>query len=147
MKREKRKPTVIPVPVAIYRTVVVLFIGSTCDEIVATGAMNGIDKKHFTEGWRRDVRQLMDETQTKAFTILFGDDNRDVLIWLRERPRTATEYTHLYHEIAHAVDFIAHATDEKNLWYGNNGMSEPRAYLFGYLATAFNRALWPSSTA
>lgn len=64
-----------------------------------------------------------------------GAKNTDVLVWLRERPRRASSYGTLYHELYHAVDYISAShklSDER----------EARAYLFEYLATQCNRFFW-----
>lgn len=135
----RKKLDYIEIPVNIYRRTVVVFFGATAKEMCDFGKSRGI--RDFSEESLKWMKETIAGT-AMGFTLNYGDDNPDILVWLRIRPRTASQFGVLYHELYHAVDFIASHTDEKNKWYSEDGMSEPRAFLFEYLANECNRKLW-----
>ena len=72
----------------------------------------------------------------------YGDDNTDVVIWLKVKPKRASQYGVLYHEVYHAVDIIAHDLDPQYGLYDKVGMSEPRAYIYEHIVNQLNSKLW-----
>ena len=73
--------------------------------------------------------------EANGITVNLGEYNTDILIWLKKRPKKASEYGNLYHELHHATFHIAKS---HNL---NNEM-EAQAYLYEYLATQANQYFW-----
>src|SRR3990167_4516275 len=61
-----------------------------------------------------------------GIAVTIGKESTDVLIWMKKRPRKASEYGTLYHELYHAVDNI---TETHNL----TGEKEARAFIYEYL--------------
>ncbi len=59
----------------------------------------------------------------------------DILILLKKKPRTNKEYSALYHELYHAVEFIRED-------HGLDG-GEASAYLYEFLIEKCNDYLWP----
>jgi len=51
-------------------------------------------------------------------------------------------YGILYHELYHAVDYIARNIDGETILYNEHKNSEPRAYLYQYLANQANTFFW-----
>ena len=70
-----------------------------------------------------------------GITIQLGDNNTDILVWLKRRPKTAREYGTLYHELSHALDFIAESHNLKE-------ETEAKAYIYEFMATECNMVLW-----
>lgn len=135
----KEKP--IEVNVAIYRLHVIVFMECTIDDIVKWGLKRGIEQGQFTDQWIQYRREI---TQTaQGFCSYYGDNgNHDILIWLRDRPLQAKDYGTLWHELIHAVDYIAKSIDPQEFLYDSNMCSEPRAFLYEYLAVEITRDLW-----
>lgn len=149
MKKKTRKPKpkkvlskFYEVPVPFYKCHVVLAIEATTDEIVQWGIKHKIDEKSFSKEWRDCLSDLTEGSDCAGICMTYGDNNPDLLIALKKRPTNSAEYGVLYHEISHVVDSIAVRVDADTMLFNKRGMSEPRAYLFEYIITAFNRMLW-----
>ena len=140
MKKKKIKRTkkldAIFIPVPLYRISVIVTFGLSLKDIIKLGIKSKIEEKRFTNKWKKDVEELM---VFPGFGIHYGEGNSDILIWLNKRPEKLSEYATLYHELYHAVDFIAH---DKN-FYTEDPNSEPKAYLFEYLFLKVSEILWP----
>ena len=121
----RKKLKHLEINLAIYRCHDIIFWETTVDEIAVWGKKN---KLTISEKWIEDFKETV--KGASGACLSFGYDNRDRVIWLKERPHKATQYGVLYHELYHAVDFIA---DEANLDTTKNG-TEARAYIFEYLA-------------
>jgi len=135
----KRKVvTRISIPIEIYRRQVILFIGADEKTIFRYGTRY---KCNLTEHWKGVVKSLM-ASDCRGFCMPYGDGEADILIWLRKRPKRATEYDTLYHELYHAVDYIADSVDPLEGLRDRENSSEARAYLYSWLATECNRVLW-----
>lgn len=137
LKAKREKP--IDVDVAIYRLHVIVIIGWTVDEIIHWGQKRGIPKEAFTEQWNTYAREA---SGSNGYCMYFGDPNADILVWLKVRPTKSSEYDTLWHELSHAVDFIAKQADPADYFYSKGMMSEPRAYLYEYLAVKITQVLW-----
>lgn len=140
MKRRQPEPALI-IPVPIYRLHVVVFIGWTAEQVMANGRRHGIDRDQWTPTWERSLRNAT-ETAQGYCSNFGGNQNADIIIWLRDRPRRASEYGTLWHELVHAVDRIAEHCDPGNRFDDGCGHSEPRAFLYEYLAVRITQILW-----
>lgn len=134
----KEKP--IEIDVAIYRIHLVVFAGWTLDDMIQWGIDSSVDPACFNENWRHWMRDAIDNAQ--GLCANFGHNNSDVLIWLKVKPEKASEYGTLWHELSHAVDKIANHCDPQSRFYDDRWMSEPRAFLYEYLAVAITKDLW-----
>lgn len=65
-----------------------------------------------------------------------------MLIWLKARPKRCSEYGPLWHELMHAVDRIANQCDPNDSFFNRGMGSEPRAFLYEYLAVEITKDLW-----
>lgn len=130
----------IDIEVAIYRMHVVLFCGHSLREIVDTGVRHGISRSLFTTDWQKNVTENI-TSDCKAFMIEYGVGNRDILVWLRSKPRKVSEFATLVHELSHVVDRIASGCDTNSRFMDKDGDSEPRAFLQEYLFTESVKAL------
>jgi hypothetical protein len=131
----------IEIWVGVYRFGVVIFVGDTkVDDIVKFGLAKGLSKSIFTKSWRESIEESFPVSSGLCHTL--GEDNTDIIIWLKDKPNKASEYGSLYHELYHAVDYIAHAHDREHHLSDEDGNSEARAYLYEYLATEANKKLW-----
>ena len=137
-KSKLEKP--ITVNVGLYHLHVVVLIGYTVNEVIAHGRRHGISKDSFTVSWCEFVQNATEGAQ--GYCTSFGHKNSDVLIWLKTRPRKSLEYGTLWHELSHAVDRIAVHADPGNSFNDGHGHSEPRAFLFEYLAVKITQDLW-----
>ena len=137
----KHKPVLVNV--AIYRLHVVVYIAASIDEIMEDAKKAKINPDQFTADWKDCVSGAMKTAE--GLCIHFGNGNADILIWLREIPTTASTYGPLWHELSHAVDKIAKHADPNSYFYDDRMMSEPRAFLFEYLACEITKDLWNRS--
>ena len=103
---KKKQVKKIEIPVQIYRMSVVVFFGATMNEIIKWGIKNNIQEKRFTDEWKKWVGDTIKE-QPNGFAINYGDNNRDILIWLKKQPKVSSEFGWLYHELYHAVYIIS----------------------------------------
>src|SRR3990167_8657873 len=134
------KPFFIQIVIPLYRISVIVFLGVSLEEIIKTGIKRGIKSERFTTNWKQWIENEM-EQETQGLVCDFGEKNKDVLMWIRKRPRKLSEYAVLYHELYHVVDHIA---DSRN-FSQDDKISEPKAYLFEYLFTEISKVLWSKS--
>lgn len=87
----------------------------------------------LSDKWQKKVIEHM--KGANGICMRLGEDNSDIFIWLKERPKKAWQYGILYHEIFHGVDFIT-------VDHGLEGEMESRAYLFEYIVNECNKVLW-----
>lgn len=132
----KKKINKIIIPVPVYRVSVVIFFGATMEEMIKQGVKGGIKEKSFTKEWRDWVGENI-ETAT-GICCDYGEDNKDVLVWVKVRPQRCSEYAVLYHELYHATDHIA----DSRAFNVKDKISEPKAFLFEYLFTQASKVLW-----
>lgn len=129
----KKKPEskYIVINLSIYRCVVVVTWEQDIDKIMKYVKKHGVKIK---DDWKGVFETHQEKSAGVCITL--GEDNTDCLVWIKERPKRASQYGTLYHELYHAVDHIseAHALtiDEK----------EARAYMFEYLVNNCNKILW-----
>ena len=141
MATKKKKQTIkdfIAIYILLYRISVIVFFGSSLKRIIKFGVKRGIGKERFTNEWKNWFIDETEKKQTKGVTLDYGDDNKDVLIWVKEIPKTLSQYATLYHELYHAVDHIA----DSRAFNPVDKISEPKAYLFEYLFTEVSKVLW-----
>jgi len=137
----KRLPP-IDIDVALYRIHVVLFIGWDLDAMIAHGRKHGISEGCFTPDWKSWMSAAIETAAGLCANFGESTKNSDILIWLRDNPTKASEYGPLWHELLHAVDKIALHADPSARFFAESGMSEPRAFLYEYLAVKFTQVLW-----
>lgn len=130
-----KKATHIAIHLAIYRLSVVVFFGTSIDEMIKLGIKRGIDKDFFTEEWKKDCEETMD--RATGICVNYGYENNDVLVWLKERPIKLVQYATLTHELYHAVDNVAQSRS-----FECHENQEPKAYLFEYLFNEVCHILW-----
>lgn len=116
---------------------VVVHIGSTAEEILKWGLKHQVA---LSEEWAEWIRKIMPRAQ--GFCVSYGYDNTDVLIWLEKEPKTCREHGTLWHEISHAVDRIAKNCDGNSYFFADDMSSEPRAFLYEYIAVEIMAKLW-----
>ena len=121
---------------AIYRLAVVVTWETSLGDILAFARRGKVEITR--ERWGKDFSEYADDPHCNGLTMLLGDDNADVLVWLRHRPKKASEYGVLYHELFHAVQQIVKS---RNL----GDEIESPAFLFEYLANQCNKVLWAQS--
>lgn len=140
-KENKIKP--IEIHLDIYRCVIVVFCGHSLEEIKKIGLRKGISKDTLNRKFLRQTEETLEEN-IGGFCSPYGENNRDILVWVKKRPLIAHEYGVLYHELYHAVDMIFAGIDKNTLGYAKEGISEPRAYLYQHLVNRCNQVLWPA---
>lgn len=131
----KRRPVAVrflEIPLTIYRLHVVVTWETTLQEIVKYARRGHVE---LSAGWRADFTRIAANSACQGVCMTLGDGNCDLLVWLRHRPRRAIHYGTLYHELFHVVQEVSKA---RNL----GAEIESPAYVYEYLATACNRALW-----
>ena len=87
------------------------------------------------DDWGKEFSKHIDNKTCIGLAILYGDDNSDVLVWLKKRPEKCSEYGVLYHELYHAVDSII---ESRNLFEEK----ESPAFIYEYLAMECNNYFW-----
>lgn len=137
----KRKPTFIVIPLDIYRRHVVVAIGASLDDVVNYGLDFNIGEERFNDEWKKGFSDCLGDLCSGSCHN-YGDGNSDILVHLKTYPTKASEFGVLYHELSHAVDLVAHQTDENSKWFADDGMSEPRAYLLEFMINACHTVLW-----
>lgn len=130
---KEKKPNVVEIDVEIYKMHVVVFWETSIEDIAAWGKKHGCET---SDQWIKDANETIDGATGAC--IWFGDDNRDLVMWLKKRPQTASDFGTLYHELYHAVDLIA---DGANFEMSMKD-TEPRAYLYEFLITRCNQFFW-----
>lgn len=141
MKKQK-KIFYLDIDIPIYQRHLVLFIGASVEQMVIVGTKKGIRSETLSKKWISDVKEMVEDRTCAGFCASYGENNTDVLLWVREKPCTVKTYETVYHELYHAVDKIAEQVDPTIRLTDQYGMSEARAYLFGYLITEINKVLW-----
>ena len=132
MNKKERKIKFLEIHLKIYRIAVVVFIGATKKEIMQVANKRGVT---ITEKWGKDFDEVYNDTRANGFCMELGDDNCDLLVYLKKFPRKASEYGTLYHELWHATYEIIKS---RNLWKEE----ESPAFIYEYLATECNRNFW-----
>jgi hypothetical protein len=129
-----KKPIEIYIP--IYKVTVIMVFGWTKEQILKCGKEHGVKEQREMSKW---IDKNIDTCS--GFCVRYGDGNRDILIWLKKYPESFKEYGVVYHELYHAIDFIAYDIDPETMM-SNEGSSEARAFLFEYIINEANRVLW-----
>lgn len=125
----------IEIYLAIYCRSVVVVFGWSLKKIIRYANKQGIKTIKFAE-------RMKDEFYGAGLCCKFGDNNTDILIWLKDFPENSAQFGILYHEIYHAVDAIATEIDPEFKLYCEDGVSEARAYLYEYIVNECNKVLW-----
>lgn len=126
------EPNTLIINVPLYALVVTVIWDVDMEGIKKYARRHKVEAQ-LSEKWIKDVAKAMKDA--RGLCAHLGYNNTDVLVWLKERPTKATEYGVLYHELYHAVDWIARPHNLKK-------EIEARAYLFEYLVTECNKFLW-----
>lgn len=129
--KKKAERRFLEIPLRIYKTTVVVTWEPEMHKIANHGQRRGI--KSITPGWIKECAEAQESAT--GFCAAYGDNNTDTLVWLKERPRKASQYGVLYHELYHAVDHISHTHNLAN-------EKEARAYIYEYLVNECNKHLW-----
>jgi hypothetical protein len=120
----------LAINVAVFRMHVIVTWETEAEEIERYA------RKHKVEVAEKFVDEFKENTKDAiGVCMVFANENPDVLVWLRKRPRKASDYGTLYHELYHAVDNISESRNLKD-------EAEARAYAFEYLATEANKFFW-----
>ena len=127
MKKPEQKH--IEIALAIYRCSVIVTWEQDIDKVIKWAQKQGVK---ISDDWKGEFTEC--RKKATGTTLMLGDENTDILVWLKVRPKKASEYGVLYHELYHATDRIA---EDHNLKEG-----EARAYIFEFLANECNRVLW-----
>lgn len=130
--KKTNKYTIIEIPLIIYPVHMIVMMNTDYSEIKQHLISN---KVSISPQFEKAIRGWLDAPNTKGYCCAYGyKENPDVLILLKSRPKKASEYGILYHEIYHATDRLSRSL-------GLIGF-ETKAYLFQYLITECNRVLW-----
>lgn len=135
-KKKQKKFNFLIIPIPLYEVSVVIYFGVNLKKVIKDGVKGGIQKDRFDRNFKTFFEDNAKEGQ--GFCIDFGTGNKDVLVWIWKIPEKLSEYKVLYHELYHATDHIANS---RNFNYEDK-LSEPRAYLFGYLFNEVSLKLW-----
>lgn len=127
----KKANKFFPIAVPLYRLTVLVTWEADGNEIAKFANKNGCQ---VANRFPTDFKENADDAL--GLCMKFSNDNPDVLVWLRQKPKKASTYATLYHELYHAVDDISKS---RNL----ADEPEARAYLFEYLADRCNQKFWP----
>lgn len=133
MTKTKSVKRFFEVWLAIYRLSVVVSWETSKKDLLQFAKRRGVTATE--EIWGKKFDRLSSNTKCNGFCTYFGDDNQDILVWLRKRPQTVVECGVLYHELYHAVDKII---ESRNLYHE----AESPAYIYEYLATQCNIFFW-----
>jgi len=131
-KKEKR---FLEINLAIYRLYVVVTWETTKQEILDYVRKASPSLKITEEEWGKLFSESADSNRTAGLTMELGDDNCDIVVWLRKRPKTSKDYGVLYHELHHAVRAIM---DSRNLGIEH----ESPVFIYEYLANECNKYFW-----
>jgi hypothetical protein len=125
-----REHKFLPINMAMLRMHVIVTWETEAEEIESYARQHKVEvAKRFVEDFKENTKDAI------GVCMVFDNENPDVLVWLRKRPKHATDYGTLYHELYHAVDNIS---ESRNL----DDEAEARAYAFEYLATEANKFFW-----
>ncbi len=128
--KKKTPPKFLVIPLGIWKCGVVVTWETTIEKIVEFGIQN---KLNVNPDWEKDVAKGM--RRGCGLCVHYGDHEADLLVWLKTRPRKLSEFGVLYHELHHAVEFLA---KDKAM----EAELEAKAYTYEYLAIAAQRRLW-----
>lgn len=117
----------------IYPITLVVFFGSSIEEIVSYGKKIGMRDEYFTKDWIKEIKHNITSDSYDGFAADFGEDASNVMIWLIGIPESSYTHSLLVHEISHIVDRISCKIDSNTMLMSKYNNSEPRAYLFGYI--------------
>lgn len=127
----KKSTKFLPLDLPLYRLTVLVTWESSGAEIAKFAAKHNCTvAPRFIEDFKEAAGDAL------GLCMKFSNDNPDVLVWLKQKPKTASTYATLYHELYHAVDDISKS---RNL----ADEQEARAYLFEHLADRCNKKFWP----
>lgn len=121
----------LAINLAVYRLHVIVTWDTSAEEIAEYSEAHGCDvSKRFVSDFKEHAEDAL-----LGLCMKLHNENPDVLVWLKQRPRRASDYGTLYHELYHAVDDISKS---RNL----DDEAESRAYIFEYLVTEANKFFW-----
>ena len=120
----------LEINVKLYRLHVLIFWEVKIETIVRHAKKR---RCSISDQWVTDISE--DVKIASGVCARLGDDNTDIMVWLKKRPKTAGEFGVLYHELFHAVDYI---TESHNL----ADEKEARAFLYEFLANECNQYFW-----
>jgi len=133
-KTKRKEKKYIDIFIEIYKMNLIIFWDSTGEEIAKY-------VKKYSKLDSESIKDLNKDINSgcAGFSGSLYKDGIDKIIWLKEKPEKVHTFGVLYHELHHAVEFIA---DDK----GFNGSSitskEAKAYLFEYIVNYCNTKLW-----
>ena len=132
----------LKMPVEIYRLNVFICINQSRKEVEDFGEKSGIQTWRFDNEWTMKFNNAYN--MSSGFVLLFGEgeSNRNLLLWLKNRPSHIGYDGVLYHELYHVVEWIANAVDPSSRLCDEDGHSEARAYLFQYLVNKAHDFFW-----
>src|SRR6267154_6279332 len=121
----------VNIPVEIYLHNVVICVDQSAEEAIKWGKANGLKPEKFTQ---EGIEQFKEAQDALGFCHTFSNNGKHtfILIWLSNKPVCVNSYGILYHELYHAVDYIARNIDGETILYNEHKNSEPRAYLYQY---------------
>lgn len=123
----------LEIPLSIYRILVLISWETTKEEIIKFARNHKVIITE--EQWGKDFFQHYQNKRCNGLCMELGDDNCDILVWIRKIPTSSSEYGVLYHELYHAV---YHIIEQRNLY---NEIESP-AFIYEYLANECNKYFW-----
>lgn len=132
MKRKKPKRWHLELYLAVYRLTVIVAWEVSYITILNLARRRGVTVT--PEKFGKDLLKIH-ESKATGYCLELGDDNDDVLVYLRHLPKKSYDYGTLYHELFHAVQFIMRSRNMKD-------ELESPAYLYEHLATQCNKYFW-----
>ena len=127
---KKIMKNLVAIPIIPFRLHVLVAWEIPIEEIVKCVKKHGT--KEISDEWIRDFKEHTKKSLGLCYEI---GGSRDILVFLKKRPQTASEYGVLYHELYHAVDTITESS--QLLQYEHS-----RAFIFEYLANECNGYFW-----
>jgi tRNA G18 (ribose-2'-O)-methylase SpoU len=126
----KNKVNKLEIFLEIYRLTVLVTWDCKIEDVIKHCEKRGCK---LTDQEKETIIKLSGRAQGICCNI--GEGNSDVLVWMRNRPRTVSGYSVMYHELFHAVDNI---TNSHNM----AGEYEARAFIYEFLTTQCNNHFW-----
>lgn len=130
-KIKKQEKKYILINLYIFRCHILISWEPDPDKIINWASKNGVE---IDDKWVLEFKEHKEDVLGICMA-LGNSKNKDILVWIKERPIKASQFGILYHELHHAVGQIAkdHSMEDER---------ESQAYIFEYLANECNQFLW-----
>lgn len=128
--KDKKFTNFIHIFIHIFKMAVIVVWDCTMEEAIQHARNNGYK---ISEDWEKFLKPTT--ANTDGQTTFLGDENADLLVWLKRKPIDSKTFGVFYHEIYHVVDYIASYFKLKH-------DEHTRAYLYEFIVGEAHKFLW-----